>query len=353
MSRRLTLVLGRYLPQRLIDRIHRSCPWVDVVADERAMSAPEGKLGFIYSESERGWRSESGGESVAAAWERLLPDADVLFDLHPAAIDLLPLNRGRAAFIQSLAAGAGELLLDDRIARAGIPICTARGIPDEGLTAFTMAAILAHAKRLDDLERNKQQRLWLELEGRSLAGTTMVIVGLGSIGRNIARCSRAFGVRVHGIQRRPRACPDVESTHSLDELDALLPKADWVVDVLPGAPETNRIFDEARFSRFRTGAFFVNVGRGSTVDELALCQALASGLLGGAALDAYDEEPLADESPLWDAPHLVLSPHSSALIPGTIDRIVDVLIDNLDRLHGGRALRNLASAQGHVDPADD
>ncbi|NYE18083.1 D-2-hydroxyacid dehydrogenase [Microbacterium immunditiarum] len=352
MDRRPRVVLSRYLPDRLITRITNSCPWADIIAEPNAMLPPTGRVGLLYASSDRAWELDSDPELSELAWRRLLPDTDVLFDLHPSAVDLLPAD-GRIAFIQSLAAGAGELLHDERVHRAGIPICTARGVHDDGLADFTLAAILAHAKRLGELEQNKRRRSWVESEGRRLRGTTMLVVGLGSIGKAIARRATAFGIVVRGVQRRPRACDEVESTHSLDELDGLLGDADWVVDVLPASPDTRWIFDSERFSRFRTGAYFVNIGRGSTVDELALCRALASGVLGGAALDAYEEEPLGPSSPLWDAPNLVISPHSSALIPGSVDRIVDLFIDNLRRHHEGRPLRNLASPLGHANLSEE
>ncbi|MBX3194141.1 MAG: D-2-hydroxyacid dehydrogenase [Microbacteriaceae bacterium] len=312
------------------------------------MIGPDGRVGLLYQAEEREAPVPGGGTSaVEEAWRELLPVADVLFDLHPAAIPALERSDHRLAFIQAIGAGAGELLADARIARAGVTICTARGVHDGPLADFALAAILGHAKRFRDLAEFTRRHMWEETEAQRVDETSMVVVGLGSIGTAVARRARAFGIAVHGVQRRPRPSADVDSVHPLDDLDDLLPGADWIVNALPGGPETSGLFDAGRFARCMPGAYFVNVGRGTTVDEPALVAALESGRLGGAALDVTAEEPLPSASPLWDAPGVTISAHCAALVPGAMDRMVDILIENLTRLHEGRPLINVASVDGH------
>jgi phosphoglycerate dehydrogenase-like enzyme len=159
-----------------------------------------------------------------------------------------------------------------------------------------------------------------------LRDTTVLVVGLGEIGREVARLAEAFGMRVLSVRR------------SEGNLDELLPQADAIVVTLPLTDETRGLIDRSRIARMREGAVFVNVGRGAVVDEEALIDALESGRLRGAALDVFAHEPLPPTSPLWDLENVIVSPHTAALSVRENERVVELFAENLRRYLAGEEL---------------
>jgi phosphoglycerate dehydrogenase-like enzyme len=157
-------------------------------------------------------------------------------------------------------------------------------------------------------------------------------------------------MRVRGVGTIPREDDDVfETVLGVDDLARACSWADVVVGVLPAIPTTRHLFDETAFAAMRPSARFVNVGRGSTVDERALAEALASGRLAGAAIDVFEEEPLPQDSPLWEMPNVVVSPHASANFAGWRETLVELFVENLQRYVSGRPLRNVVDkARGYV-----
>jgi phosphoglycerate dehydrogenase-like enzyme len=149
------------------------------------------------------------------------------------------------------------------------------------------------------------------------------------------------GLQVAGVGRRERADdPDFGTVHPVERLDELLGESDYVVSVLPATAGTRGLFDAGRFARMKPTARFVNIGRGSAVDEQALAEALGEGRLAGAALDVFQIEPLPEDSPLWTVPNLVITPHMSGDYAGFHDDLVALFQDNLRRYRAGEALRN-------------
>jgi phosphoglycerate dehydrogenase-like enzyme len=284
-------------------------------------------------------------------WRAMLGSAEVFFGLPgdsgaglAAAARIAP----RLRWVQGTAAGAGEqvraaALQADDLAR--ITFTTSSGIHGSQLAEFAMLGVLAFNKDLPRLLRDKADRHWDHYPVRELAGQTMLIVGLGSIGEEIARRAKAFGMRVVGVNRSG-ATPsrDVDEMHGIDGLDDLLSAADAVVLALPSTHETARLLDARAIGLIRDGAVFVNVGRGSVVDEDALVAALESGRIRGAALDVFATEPLPPESPLWNLPNVLISPHTAALSIHENARIVELFCENLRRYLAGEQLLN------RVDP---
>ena len=155
----------------------------------------------------------------------------------------------------------------------------------------------------------------------------------------MARLAAAFGMSVTGARRTPDGTEGFP-VHRLDEFDALLPEADWIVLALPLVDSTTHIFSTARMARCRRGARVINIGRGGLIDEPALIDALRSGVVGGAALDVFATEPLPAESPLWELPGVIITPHSSAAVPSTRHRQAVAFIENLALYESGASLRN-------------
>lgn len=204
-------------------------------------------------------------------------------------------------------------------------------------------------KKLGLYHKNQLAGLWKD-EGTvtGIAGSTTLVVGLGSIGGDYAVKMAALGSRVFGIRRNQTACPGyLAGLGTFARLDEWLPLADIVALALPNSPETNRLFDAARLAKMKPGSILLNVGRGSCIDTDALVNALHTGPLGGAALDVTDPEPLPPEHPLWQCENLLLTPHVAGEfhLQETLDQITALFIENLGRYARGEALKN------PVDPA--
>lgn len=206
------------------------------------------------------------------------------------------------------------------------------------------------------LYRDRQtQHKWdaITRQVRPVAGSRVLCVGMGDIGSNFAMRAHALGAEVVGVRRsvRPGApCPDYcLRVVPQSELDAELPQADLVALSLPGTPETLHMFDAARLARCKQGAILLNVGRGSTVDCLALADAVHSGHLFGAALDVTDPEPLPSDHPLWSEPNVIITPHISGRfsLAKTLDNIVEIFIHNLKLYAAGQPVDNQVSRTTH------
>ena len=219
-------------------------------------------------------------------------------------------------------------------------LTSAAGVYDPGLAESVLGFLLALSARILE-DARLPPGSWPREGTRLLRGTTALIIGAGSIGTETGRLLRAAGVRVRGIARTSRAPDDVfERIGDADDLLAELAEADHVVNVLPRTASTERMVDAAAFAAMKPTAFFVNIGRGATVDEAALIDALATGGIGGAALDVFEVEPLPADSPLWTMPNVLVSPHRAGDHDAWPRDVVELFADNLRRYLAGEPLRN-------------
>ena len=210
----------------------------------------------------------------------------------------------------------------------------------------TFAMILAFAHKVPEFIEDQRARRWDTLKYlsrmRELAGTTMGIVAMGDIGKAIAQRAQGFEMEVYAVDIREMSPPPgVREVWGVDRIDDLMAISDWLVVTAPLTTETRGMIDGARLARLKKGAVVILVSRGSIVDEDALVDALRSGHVGGAALDATAQEPPAPDSPLWDAPNLLLSPHVSADSPQLWERRKEVFKENLRRYLAGEPLLNV------------
>ena len=217
---------------------------------------------------------------------------------------------GGLTWVQTLGVGVEQFPLDELAAR-GVPVCNARGVMAGCVAEHAFALLLAMTRRVADTREDQRAHRWVPRIGAELSQMTLGVLGLGAIGEQVAVRAQAFGMTVLGVRRRPEPVPGVDELVGLDEACA---RADALVVALPGGPETRGAVGAAQLDALGAG-WLVNVGRGGIVDEAALLDALHAGRLRGAALDVVDGEPLAQDSPLWDAPRLLLSGHSAALSP--------------------------------------
>jgi phosphoglycerate dehydrogenase-like enzyme len=222
------------------------------------------------------------------------------------------------------------------------------GFFDRAVAEAALAGILAFYRRLPDLLRAQPQRRWIKTEVepaiRALHRAHVVILGAGSIGRRLATVLSAFeALPVLFARHSPAA-----RLHTRKELDAALAAADVVINTLPHTPETIGLMDRERLARMKPDALFVNVGRGSAVDEQALVDLLNQGRLGGAVLDVTAQEPLPAESPLWLHPRVLLTQHTGGRFPGETKAKLDVFLGNFRRFVAGQPLENVVDlARGY------
>jgi phosphoglycerate dehydrogenase-like enzyme len=278
-------------------------------------------------------------------WNALLDEAEVLFDFGP--LELAPTLAGRPhlRWIQATSAGVGRLAQRVGLTESPVAVTTASGVHARPLAEFVVLAMLMFGKDVLRLEREQREHHWELYSGEETRGKTVCVVGLGKIGREVARLARALDARVVGTVRelRDRTPEDlgVERLESTDRLDELLPDADVLVLAVPHTPLTHGIVDARRLALLKPDAILVNIARGDVVDEGALVEALRSGRLRGAALDVFEQEPLPPESPLWDLPNVFVSPHSASNVAAENARIVELFQENIRRYLEGRPLLNL------------
>lgn len=222
------------------------------------------------------------------------------------------------------------------------------------IAEWLLAALLALWRRLPEYAENQRACRWQRLGPvRTLAGSTVLVLGFGDLGRSFAERAHLLGARVLAVRRRPGEKPDwLEGLGSAEMLEEWLPRADAVVLCLPANASTRHMLDEGRIALLKKDAVVLNAGRGSAVDTDALCRALYDGRIGGAALDVTDPEPLPPEHPLWHAPNTILTPHVSGLLnqPENLEKAAAICEENLRRFLAGQPLLNrVDKTTGYVD----
>jgi len=275
-----------------------------------------------------------------------IADADVLVISglwHNALLEIAPKLR----FIQSIGAGTDQFPRDLLRAR-GIRLASAQGVNEVAVAEHAMALILALARQLPQARDNQRQHHWRKMIAEiakredELAGKTLLIIGLGRIGGRLARLATAFDLRVIGVRRDPAGGRNgADAVHATAELAKLLPQADIVALTCPLTPETTGIISRQALGLMKPSAVLVNVARGRCVDETALIDALTQRRIAAAALDCVAEEPLPSASPLWDMDNVFLTPHTAGETQRYEENVLDIMLENLDRLwRGETALKN-------------
>jgi D-2-hydroxyacid dehydrogenase (NADP+) len=250
-------------------------------------------------------------------------------------------------FIQSVSAGTDQYdrtLLRER----GIRLASAQGANERAVAEHAMALILAFSRQLHLGRDNQRRHHWRGMianpltRERELGGSTLLIYGLGRIGSRLAELARAFGMRVIGVRRSPGTGSEpVDRLVQPERFLEVLPEADFVALTSPLTPETEGLMGAAQLAAMKPSAHLINVARGRVVDEAALLAALREGRIAGAGLDCFHEEPLPPSSPFWDLDNVIVTPHTAGETQRYEANIVDLLVENLGRLHRGESeLRN-------------
>ena len=269
---------------------------------------------------------------------RHLPDAEILLAFQFPADALARAKRLR--WIQLTSAGA-EQLLPARAWLASVTVTNTRGIHVELMADYALGMIAMLQWDFPQALRDQQARTWEQRLVLPLAGQILAVVGAGAIGSEIARRGEACGLHVIAVKRTPGPVAGAREVVTADRLDEVLPRADFVVLVVPITAETRYMIGEAQLRAMKRTARLINIARGSVVDEAALVRALREGWIAGAALDVFDEEPLPPTSPLWTLPNVVITPHVAGEPADYPQRVAEVFVANAHRFAAGEPLRNV------------
>ncbi|MCH5643831.1 MULTISPECIES: D-2-hydroxyacid dehydrogenase [unclassified Gordonia (in: high G+C Gram-positive bacteria)] len=254
-------------------------------------------------------------------------------------------------WVHVCAAGVDSLLFDDLVT-SEVVVTNASGVFDRPIAEFVLGSILARDKRLHESMGFQRDHVWRHRETVATHRTSALVVGTGGIGRAIARLLRAVGVSVTGAGRVARTGdPDFGEVIATSDLADHIGAFDNVILVAPLTPQTERMVDARVLGAMKSGAHLVNVGRGQLVDESALVDAVRSGALGAASLDVFDDEPLAEDSPLWDMPGVSISAHMSGDVAGWRDSLADQILVNLRKYRDSDASDLASTLVNVVDKA--
>ena len=332
------VLITSYLEPESVERIRQVDPCLNVIYEPALLAAPR------YAADHYGVPNRSPEQE--ARWRQLLAQADILFDFDPSHRQDLPELAPRVRWVQSTSSGIGQFVksknYDKRMPNT--VFTTASGVHAKPLAEFCMMAMLMFNKGLLRMIHDQDRKHWERYAGSDLEGRTLAIVGLGKIGNQVASFANAFGMRVLGTESKrgglssgggvsvertgrdaqaSRVPRDLCSPHASDRKD------DW----------------RAGICAIAEGAMFINIGRGQVVDEPALIESLRSGHLGFAALDVFAEEPLPQNSPLWDMPNVLISPHSASTSVSENRRLTDLFCENLRRYLAGEPLQNVLDVE--------
>ncbi len=338
---RLRVVVATPLTDEHCALLSRLEPRLDVVCDQ-ALLPPmrfpgdhSGDPGFTRSPADQ------------SRFEAMVDSAEALYgipDTNPAALRRTVRANPRLRWVHTMAAGGGAQvkaadLTPDELER--VAISTSAGPHSSTLAEFALFAVLAGAKSLPRLQAQQQARVWgSRWTMRHLSEMTVLVVGLGNIGRATARLFAATGARVIGVNRTVRAVEGVDEVVGVDRLAEVVGRADAIVSTLPGTDRTRHLIGKDVLARVRPGVIFANVGRGDVVDQDALVDALRDGRVGFAGLDVVAVEPLPADDPLWGLDNVLISPHTAALSAQEDRRIAELFAANATRLLDGQELVN-------------
>jgi phosphoglycerate dehydrogenase-like enzyme len=232
-------------------------------------------------------------------------------------------------WIQAITAGVDNLPLKE-INDRGIILTNARGIHKIQMAEFAIAAMINFARNFHLMHRNQIKGLWnRSVPQAEICGKVVGIIGMGSIGEEIARKASFFGMRVLGVRQNPRPIKYVDRVYGIKEMDKVFRESDYIINLLPLTAGTRKLIDRRYFGSMKKTACFINIGRGPTVNQADLVDALKSNRIGGLVADVYEAEPLPDDSPLWGLENVILTPHIAGVSPNYLKRAMDVITHNL------------------------
>ena len=340
-TERLRVAVATPLSEDLCDLIESTEPRVELVRDQSLLPPMRHPADFS------GDPAFTRTPEQQRRFEALIDGADVLYgipDVDPHALKRAVEANPRLRWVQVMAAGGGSQVLAAALTREQlerVAFTTSAGVHGGPLAEFAVFGVLAGAKQLPRLLSQQRAHEWSgRFEMKQVSEQTVLVLGLGGIGAEVARQLSVLGAHVIGASRHSRPVDHVDELVHPDSLVDVAGRIDAVVVALPGTAATDGLLGEEFFAAVRPGATLVNVGRGTVVDEVALVAALLDGRIGFAALDVVASEPLTRDSPLWEMPTVLISPHTAALNSAEDRKIAELFADNATRFLDGRRLRN-------------
>lgn len=329
-----------WLEPENVERIRRVDSRLNVIYEPDLLRPPRyaadhiGDAGFVRSAAQE------------RRWQEFLAQADILFDFDATHRADLPDLAPNVRWIQATSAGIGQFVktnqYDTRMRNT--VFTTASGVHAQPLAEFCLMAVLMHVKGFARMYRDQQRKHWERYAGTDLAHRTLAIVGLGQVGSEVARLAKAVGMHVIGTSLH-LSTGVVDQYFPRENLHDMLSLAEFLVLIVPHTPSTEKMIGTRELSLLPRGAYLINIARGAVIDEPALIKALQSGQLSGAALDVFEQEPLSQDSPLWEMPNVLVSPHSGSTSDKENERLTDLFCANLQRFLNDEKLRNI------LDPA--
>jgi phosphoglycerate dehydrogenase-like enzyme len=287
-------------------------------------------------------RHVSARDALAAA----LTDTDILVvtDFRTQVLREAWPARHAIRWLHATSAGVDRLMFP-ALVNSDLVITNARGVFDRGIAEYVLGALLLFAKDTLNTIRLQRQHTWRHRETELLVNRRALVVGAGSIGREVAKLLRGVGVEVIATATRAREDPGFDAVYASADLPELLPSADFVIITVPLTGQTRGLFDRETFRRMRPHARLVNVGRGPVVRTDALVEALREGWIAGAALDVFEQEPLEPDSPLWDMPNVMISAHMAGDFIGWERALGEQFVENFRLWQQGKALVNMVDKE--------
>ena len=288
-------------------------------------------------------------EEAEARWQELLAQAEVIFGFDYSHLDDFQELTASLRWVQGTSTGIGMAVNRFGWDKSDVVFTTARGVHSGPLAEFCLMAMLMFVKDAFRMEAEKERRHWERYAGSTLRGKTLVVISLGSGGQAVARRARCLGMRVFGTKRTIEGLEPtslgVECLYPWTDLEPMLAQADFVVLYLPHTAETEGLIGRAQLAAMKPGSVLINVARGAVWDEPAVVEALETGHLGGLASDVFAVEPLSEDSPLWDMPNVIISPHSASAADSENAKVTNLFCDNLARYLRGQPLLNVLDAE--------
>lgn len=341
---KVNVLIASFIEEKYARRISEVDPRIRLIYEPDLLRPPRYVADHTGASQERTPDEET-------RWLKHLSRAHVLFDFDQTHREDLPELAPNVRWIQSTSSGIGKFVADmgygERMPRT--VFTKASGVHAQPLAEFCLMVMIMFRKNLFRVIKDQSNKHWERAAGRDLEGSTVVIVGLGAVGSEIARVCKALRMKVIGVGRTRN--PLESATSPLDEflpvkdLNKVLPRADNLVLIAPHTPESEKLIGAKELALMPRGAILINIARGPLIDEAALIDALAAGHLGGAGLDVFEKEPLPRESPFWEMPNVLVSPHSASTSNQENRRIIDLFCENLKRFLSGQPLINVLDVE--------
>ena len=334
------VLITSYLEPEFVERIRAVDNKLEVIYEPELLAKPR------YIADHKGIPFTRTPEQEKR-WLELLASADILYDFDQSHLDDFPELATNAKWMQTSSSGVARFIADQGYDKRmpNLVFTNAAGIHAQPLAEFCLMAMIMFNKGSLKVLEDQKVKKWERYAGTDLSNKTLVVVGLGQVGQEVARLGKQFRMRTIGIKRNVKGANlqdmFVDELYTPQDLHAVLPKADYLVLIAPHTDETSKMMGEKEFALMPKGSVLINIGRGALVDEPALIKALNSGHIAGAGLDVFDVEPLPTSSPFWDMENVIVSPHSASTTNNENKLITDLFCENLKRYLAGEEMLNL------------